>query len=330
MDLTKYLPSVYHTPEWRKVIKNTYGYQSHYFVKSRADEIVGLMPLFEVRSFISGRHLTSIPFSHHVDIFYETDRTLHDFVDEAQKLACQNNCGYIEIRGSAHELRNVGFQVSEHNWISKLDLRLPQDKLWNNLHGSTRRNIKKAAKHNLTIHHGTNKVDYDIFYKLVLETRRYQGVPAYPAQLFAELQQMPQAELYLVCQNEKILAGIVLLGYGKSVVYGYGASVKNPDILRMRPNDLLFWHMICEMKTRGYETFDFGTTPINNSNLLRFKENWGCRSEKIGYAYWLNTAEHVPIFERNSVKMEFAGAIIRRMPLWVVRLISDFLIKQLG
>ncbi len=330
MDVTTQLPSVYHMPEWQKVIQNTYGYQSHYLTEKNVDHIVGLMPLFEVRSLIFGRHLTSIPFSHHVNVFYETDQVLQNLVTQAQQIARQQHCKYIEIRGSAQGLSQFGFQVSDHNWISKLDLRQSQDELWNNLHSSTRRNIKKARKHSLTIRQGVNTDDFNAFYQLILETRRHQGVPAYPARLFAELQQMPQAHLYLTCRQEQVLAGIVVFCYEKSVIYAYGASVKNPDMLRMRPNDLLFWHVITKMKTQGYEIFDFGTSPISNSNLLRYKENWGCQSKKIGYAYWLNTAEHLSVVQRDSAKMRFASAVIRRMPLWILRLVSGFVLKQMG
>jgi lipid II:glycine glycyltransferase (peptidoglycan interpeptide bridge formation enzyme) len=141
---------------------------------------------------------------------------------------------------------------------------------------------------------------------------------------------MPEARLYLACQGDEILAGIIILCHDKRAIYAYGASIKDREKLRLRPNDLLFWHIIHEMKSAGYEFFDFGTTPASNEGLLHFKENWGAESRRLAYAYWLNTAEEIPVVDRDSKMMAWANALIRRMPLWLLRITGNLFFKQLG
>jgi lipid II:glycine glycyltransferase (peptidoglycan interpeptide bridge formation enzyme) len=251
-------------------------------------------------------------------------------VHRAQQIARQRNCGYIEVRGSAQALASMGFRISAHNWISQLDLRVDKEALWCNVRESTRRNVKKARKSNLSVRLGTGAADFDILYRLMLETRRYQGSPPYPKRLFAALQTMPQARLYLVCCDQDAIAGMVVLCHNKRVIYAYGASTKSQEVLRLRPNDLLFWYTIAQVQADGYETFDFGTTPIGNENLLRFKENWGARSERLAYAYWLNKARSTPVPSRDSRTLRLVSACIRRMPLWALRLVGELWFGQLG
>jgi FemAB-related protein (PEP-CTERM system-associated) len=322
--------SVYHTTEWQQVIRETYGYLPHHVTAENAGRITGVLPLFEVHSLISGRHLTAIPFSHYVTMLYENDEALQSLVRQTQQIARQRGCRYVEVRGSAQVLANLGFRTSSHNRISLLDLRAGKKALWNKVHNSTQRNVKKAQKNNLTVRRGVGATDFSAFYRLILETRRQQGVPPYPTRLFAALQSMPQARLYLACHKGHTLAGIIVLCHGKRVIYAYGASLKDQEKLRMRPNDLLFWQVIAAVQAEGYETFDFGTTPTGNRDLLRFKENWGAQSELLAYAYWLNTGERIPVPNRDSRAMRVAGAFIRRMPLWALRLTGELLFEQLG
>jgi hypothetical protein len=321
---------IYHTLDWQNVIQETYGYTPHYIVAGDENRVRGLLPLFAVNSLLTGRHLSAIPFSHHVPVLYESKDVLRGLVERARKLAIQKGYRYIEIRGSAKALAELGFEASSHNWITVLNLEVGEQSLWDNLRSSVRRNVRKARRNHLVIRRGKHPADFDSFYRLVLETRRYQGVPPYPKRLFGILQTMPQARLHLALQEDDILAGIITLCYGKHVIYAYGASTKNREKLGLRPNDLLFWHVISEAYEEGFREFDFGTTPKGLPGLLRFKENWGGRSEEIAYSYWLNTAKRIPIVDRDSKVMRWASHVIRKMPVFAVQLVGEVLFRQLG
>ena len=57
--------SIYHTPEWKNFLEKTFGYEPHYlFAKDENDNIAGLLPLFDVKSKLTGNRLCSVPFSH--------------------------------------------------------------------------------------------------------------------------------------------------------------------------------------------------------------------------------------------------------------------------
>lgn len=57
--------TVYHTPEWKKTLEESFGYKPYYlFVKDESDLIVGMLPLFYVKSKLTGNRLSSLPFSH--------------------------------------------------------------------------------------------------------------------------------------------------------------------------------------------------------------------------------------------------------------------------
>lgn len=320
----------YHSAAWKHAISVTYAYKPHYIVEKSAGIIRGMIPLFEIDTFLSGRHLTAIPFSHHVPILYDSTVTMDKLVAAAIEKASTLKAKYIEIRGSAQQLSSRGFAVSAHNVVSSLDLTLSNNIIWGNIDTSTRRNIRKAESFGLSVRRGVTTEDYQRFYELIVETRQSQGVPPYPSKLFKLLSTMTDSRLYVACQGDEILGGIIVLCFGKTAIYAYGASVKNQEKLRLRPNDLLFWRTISTLQEESFAEFDFGSTPSFNMNLIRYKENWGAVTSPVAYAYWLNGGQTLPVVNRAGATARFVGQVIRRTPKPVLRIIGDYLFRQLG
>jgi Acetyltransferase (GNAT) domain len=317
--------SAYHTLDWLRVIDHSYGrysYKPYCITVGNAEQITGILLLFEHNGLLFGRRLIALPFSHYVPILYQDEEALRTLVIQGQHIARQRQCKYLEVRGSSEELARLGlgFQIATCYLMSRLDLRVEEKILYKQIRGETRSQIKQALKHGLVVKRGQSAADFATFERLSLETRRHQGTPPYPSQLFRELQTMPQARLYLARQGARFLAGKVVFCHGKYAINIYAASVKDQELLRTRPNDLLMWHVITELQAEGYETLDLGTSPITHKTLLHYKEKWGTRSEPIPYAYWLNTAKQVPMSKGASKNVSLIRAIIRWMPFWAVRL----------
>lgn len=57
--------SIFHHPLWIKVIEETYGYPSFTFGVFEDHRLVGILPLLEVRSFLTGTRAVCLPFTDH-------------------------------------------------------------------------------------------------------------------------------------------------------------------------------------------------------------------------------------------------------------------------
>src|SRR3954471_16887342 len=55
--------SFFHGSAWAKVLKDTYGFTPYYFAAVRKDQLLGLLPTMEVRSWLSGIRGVSLPFT---------------------------------------------------------------------------------------------------------------------------------------------------------------------------------------------------------------------------------------------------------------------------
>jgi len=326
--------SLYHTLEWRDVIQKTYGYKPYYLIAWDSGSIKGALPLFQVNSLINGKHMVSLPFSHCVKILYQDRSTLKELIECAKDLTLQRNCSYLEMRHGMDLNEIPGLECSRHLFDSTLDIPVSLSDVWANFQGSVRKAIRRAKQTPLKIIRGTDREHYRQFFMLELETRRRQGSPPYAFRFFEnmylKLYASGKARLYLAYIENQAIGGVVILYYHKTAIYGYGGSTSNKDLLRFRPNNLLFWLAIQDAYGEGYKLFDFGVTPPSNKGLLRFKSGWGTHTELLPYYFFLNKTSKIPVIDRESPASRLAASAFKRMPIDLLRSIGPFFLKQLG
>jgi CelD/BcsL family acetyltransferase involved in cellulose biosynthesis len=86
----------HHLLGWRDVIRRTDGYRSRYLLAKEADKVVGVMPLFEVRSRIEGYHFSTLPGG----LCASSDDAGYALVQRAEELVRSNNARFLAIRDS--------------------------------------------------------------------------------------------------------------------------------------------------------------------------------------------------------------------------------------
>lgn len=192
----------------------------------------------------------------------------------------------------------------------------------------TQRNIRKAEREGaVVLRRGVSIEDLTrVYFDLHLETRRRQGIPTQPRRFFEhlwrEMLEPGHGFLLLAFADDVPIAGGVFLTSKKSVVYKFGAS--SPRFWSLRPNNLLFWEAIRWSCERGFRTFDFGRTDLDNDGLRNFKNNWGARETPLTYSVLPDSPpRHIaPSFPRP------VSAAIRMSPMWVSRWLGELLYKR--
>jgi hypothetical protein len=123
------------------------------------------------------------------------------------------------------------------------------------------------------------------YYGLHVRTRHRQGVPPQPRRYFRRLWEHmlePGHGFVLIARHgDQAVAGAVFLVGGGTVTYKYGAS--DARAWPLRPNHAVMARAIDLATERGFTTFDFGRTDLDNPGLIRFKESWGARARPLYY-----------------------------------------------
>jgi CelD/BcsL family acetyltransferase involved in cellulose biosynthesis len=287
-DLTASHPqsSAFHQAGWLKALAQTYGYRTLALTSTPPGEpLADGVAFCEVRSWITGSRLVSLPFTDHTEPLVSARFTGHEMA-EWMRVGCrEHNWRYVELRPAAGGIRSTGpLAQSQAFWQHVLDLAPSTERLFSNLHRSCiQRRIRHAERQGLSYARSSSLDLLDEFYDLLMMTRRRFRLLPQPRAWFANLMVCMNraAEIRLVRKNRKAIAAILTLRHRGSVIYKYGCSDENFHHLAGMP--LLFWKLIEENKAEGVAEIDFGRTETDNHGLIRFKDRFGTHRRRLNY-----------------------------------------------
>jgi len=316
----------YHTPEWKVFLEKTFSYKPRYlFATDESGQLTGMLPLFEVKSRLTGNRLCSVPFSHECGCLGDSVACT-SLIDEAVALGDRYSVKKIEIRSA---VENPLFQEKNAFCTHILELSQNPEETWKQLHANGRRHVRKARKLGVSVASSTNVEDLKEFYELNCITKQNLGVPCHPWEFFKNLFSILDGyvRLYLSRHEGNIIAGGVMECYKGQVLYGYGAA--DPDHLDLRPYYAFIWKSIEDACVNGCRTYDFGRTSYDNTGLIQFKKNWGTRERGLCYSYY-PTAGRSVVTERDSTIYRLGNSIIRAMPMSAYKAFSTSVFGHFG
>jgi len=278
--------SVFHSPEWLGALHATYGYLPLAYTTSPPH-----MPLdngwvfCEVRSWLTGRRLVSLPFSDHCDPLADNPADLEDIAHTLKEECERQGWDYVEFRPQSLLLGNLpGFDLHQPFYLHKLDLRSTLDQIFKKLcKNSIQRKIRRAERDALGYEEGRTEALIDRFYALLRYTRRRHGLPPQPRKWFSNLFSFfrDRAVIRLASNDGEPIGAILLLRFKNTLVLKY--SCGEPEHFKHGTMQLILWRAIQDAKASGLEELDFGRSDFGNDGLMLYKERWGALRSETGY-----------------------------------------------
>lgn len=277
--------SVFHSPEWLGALHATYGYSPLAYTTSSPHEVLENGWVFcEIRSWLTGRRLVSLPFSDHCDPLADNAADLEEIARTLKEECEQQGQDYVEFRPKSQLLANVsGFELHQPFYLHKLDLRQNLDQIFGKLcKGSIQRKILRAERDALAYEEGGAEL-IDRFYTLQCRTRQRHGLPPQPREWFSNLFSFlrDKAIIRLASKDGKPIGAILMLRFKNTSVYKYPCG--EPEHFRHGTMQLLLWRAIQEANARGLEELDFGRSDSGDDGLMLYKERWGAVRSQTGY-----------------------------------------------
>lgn len=321
--------TVYHHSAWHRTIELTYGIRPVYLVQRDAGGAVSAaMPAGRLEWKLGARRLVSYPFSDVCGPLYGTLKEANGFITALAGLCRPGR--QAEVRSTA-SLEAVGFSV--YGGYAGFSLRIDRDEdaLMEGFHRDcVRRKIKKAFRSGLRAREGDSVKDLREFYALHLRSRKRQGAPVQPFSFFRnlwrELHERGLASLILIENRGAAVSGVVLLQYGDTAYYKFGATDERH--FGSGASQLALWTAIKKASHEGLSVFDFGRTFTGNKGLMEFKSRWGAVASPLHYM-------HAPggtaiLKDEGGKAARAAGAIFRLLPGFSNRLLGRLFYRYLA
>jgi FemAB-related protein (PEP-CTERM system-associated) len=319
-----------HEWAWRDVFERVFGHACHYLAaRTETGAIAGVLPIVEIRSFLFGRSMTSLPFLNFGGVLASSPLAARQLLESAGDLARSRGCPHVEFRHISRIFTDL--PCRQHKVTMRLGLRSAgasapaSGNLWDRIDRKARNQVRKAQKSNLTVDRGGSELVPD-FYQVFARNMRDLGTPVYPAGLFdAVIRQFPgRARIIVVRLEGKPVAAGLTIRTRDMVEIPWASSIR--DYNHLCPNHLLYWHALETAAAEGAAVFDFGrSTP--GEGTFRFKEQWGAAPVPLHWEYWLASGAKVPDHSPKNPKLRLAIGAWKKLPVPVANLIGPRVVR---
>ncbi len=315
----------FHRAEWKEVIERGFGHSMCCFFAEDNGEIVGVLPLGQVKSRLFGNSLVSLPFYVYGGIIASSDAAHLALTEKAKSLAHELDVDFLEFR-------NINRQFSD--WPAKTDLyarfrkEIAPDVEQNlqNIPRKQRAVVRKGIQAGLTSEYDDN---VDRFYESYALTLHAHGTPAFPRKLFHILKEVfkQDCDILSIFKDEKMLASVMTFYYRDEVLpYYAGTSV---DARKYKAHDFMYWELMRRSCERGYKWFDYGRSKVG-TGPYSFKINWGFEPEPLNYEYYLVNAKEIPDINPANPKYRLFIKAWQKMPFAMTKVIGPYIVRNLG
>jgi len=266
-----------------QVLSDTYGWEpSAYVVLDESGKPKAGLPFCRISDLL-GERIVSLPFSDYCDPLVEDADSWRLLIDGLlpEQLPISLRCLHNNLP-LADERLTLAKQAKWH----RLDLRPELDALWNAMHDSTHRAIRKSERAGLTLRVAQSEQELRSFFEMHLKIRKSEyGLLAQPYSFFQNIWRhfvdSQHGFLLLAIHEDKIVAGDFFLDWKDTLYYKFNASL--PGDLSYRPNDLLIWEGIQRGKDLGLAYLDFGLSDVDQEGLIRYKRKFGTEEKTISF-----------------------------------------------
>lgn len=314
---------------WMNFVHDMYGHKIHRFVATENNQTLGALSLIEIKHPVFGHYLATAPFGSYGGFAFQNESARNKLLESATQLAQEIEAEYVSIRF------DESASSPPDNWIQHpvyktylIDLNLSPDDLLKKFSSDHRNHIRKSLKKGFQIRFGHLDL-LDDAYEAIAKSMHELGSPYHSKTYLRKMAERLGDTLEFAVTYDshgKIVGGGVFIVQDKTIFNLHA------NVLRFaRSNyagEFLYWSVIEHAINKGLSTFDLGRSLIGSGNDI-FKSKWAPQKKLLSYWYWLAKGNEVPSLNQKSPKFQFAVAVWKRLPSFVVRMLGAYVIRGL-
>lgn len=314
----------FHRSPWQGLMEEVFAHRAHYLYVERGGEIVGVLPMAEVRSRLFGHALSSLPFATQAGILAADSASRHELALSASALARELGVEHLELRHGE----------SQMSWPSQdlyVDFRMPIPETLDDRMlaiAQKRRNMVRKA-----IKLGLRAVPDDSvarFFPAFARNARDHGTPALPKRFFEALTRRfgQDCRILSIEDAQGRCLSSILCFFHRGTVMAYYAG-ETPEAKAAAANDLKYWSVMKWARDAGCHEFDIGRSK-QGTGSFEFKRLWGFTPHPLHYEYLLLRRDAIPQNNPTNPKYRLLIAAWQRLPVPVANLLGPPIVRSLG
>ncbi len=324
--------SLFHTTTWRDLVRRHFPHRPRYLEARRAGHLVGVLPLFETRSPLSGRALVSVPYGVYGGPLVRDEAAALALLAKLRALVAAESLRFVELRCAALPATpgaaDGGFAALPESRLYATFVRaLPTDpeECLAIIPRKSRASTRQARdKHGLSF--GEAPASLDDFHQLFVLNKQRLGSPSFSRAWFADLLKLGRrrVRLHVVRNEASVVVAVLSLLHGDTWNPYYSGSLPESD--RLAASNFAYWELMRTAVTEGFRRFDFGRSRVD-TGPYQFKKNMGFEPTALPYRYLLAPGQAIPAVNPGNEKFSLPRRVIQGLPFAVARALGPPLMR---
>ena len=314
----------FHLSAWRSILEAEFGCADYYLYAERHGEIVGVLPLCQVRNFLAGNVLLSTPFLVYGGPVGTDAAVCSALSDKASAIARELHVDYLELRnqkplGGTHWRSQTRYTTFRKCLSANIEDNLAA------IPRKQRAMVRKGIKAGIEV---SWDPDVEVFYQVFSESYRNLGTPVFAKSLFVRLIDTFGDKCWVTTlrKDGEVLASVVSFAFKDQILPYYGGG--GIAARRFGANDLMYWTVMERAANDGFGWFDFGRSKVDTGSY-HFKKHWGFEPSPLSYQYELIGASDLPNLSPTNPRFQLPIEVWKRLPISLSRVIGPSIARRL-
>lgn len=315
----------FHRAGWKTVLERSFGHKTHFLYADLDGEIVGVLPLAEIRSILFGHSLSSLPFCVYGGIVADTIEAASALREQACRLAEELGVGALELRN--YSASGAGWPEKALYYTFRKAIEQDDEANLKAIPNRQRAMIRKGIAEGLQSDwdRGTDRL-----YRVYAESVRNLGTPVFSARYLRVLREVfaDDCSVLMITLEGRDVAGVMNFYFRDEVLPYYGGSTAMARTIK-GVNHFMYWDLMRRSREQGYGVFDFGRSKAG-TGPYSFKKNFGFEPQPLPYEYYLVKSAGIPDINPLNPKYSLMVSTWAKLPLPIANLIGPFIARSLG
>ena len=314
----------FHLSGWERVLRRALNHKTHYLIARSHGQVVGVLPLARVKSWLFADALISTPFCVYGGAIAEDASVRIALEDAAAARARELGVDYLEVRNRSRSRNDWPVKNLYYTFRKQLDP--DPEKNLAAIPRKQRAEVRAGIKKELVVDFDPK---LDRFYDIYSQSVRNLGTPVFAKRYFEILREEfgERCEIATIVHNRQAVASLMTFWFRDEVLPYYGGGL--PAARPLSAYDFMYWDLMRRACERGVRIYDFGRSKAD-SGPFRYKKHWGFEPEPLNYEYMLGDGQALPNLSPTNPKYELFVRAWQRMPLGLSRAIGPMISRYLG
>jgi len=314
----------WHKYDWYKVLKRAHNIPYYPIAVYDGSKICGILPLYEISTFRTGKILMSIPYVVAGGIVAPEEEVRQLLLKKAVELSTE-----LQAPLTLKQYRtkvNGDFLVDDSYFNLEKTLSPNSDEIWEDISEENRRKIEEASSLGLTMEYPAS--DFNSFYKLLSAHQQSLGIPCQSKSWVKYLVDTNMYKMALLKLGGVIVAASMAKTFKDTVSFPmscYDPKDQKGELYMYE----LYWKLMKQLGSEGIRISHSGRIP-DSKGVPAFRLGWGGKANRYYYQYYgAGEKTSTESSSKRGRKREIFVNVWSKLPMPIINLLGPVIIKQL-